>query len=123
MSEKTVLVTLVVVGFVITLGLSIVSGAASFNGLFFGVGAPLMAIAAFVAAYVCPPRTWSYGCAVTGGAWVARCGLAGGTITGLSLTSALSMLLPPAILYAVAIAVVCGGAAKLGQFLEQRSAS
>jgi hypothetical protein len=116
MSEKTFLAALAILGFVITFGLSIVSETtlALNSGLFWGLGVPLMALAALVAGYLCPPRTWSYGCAITGGAWAARIGLAGGS---------LSVLLPPAILYAVAIAVICGGAAKLGNFLETRSAS
>lgn len=116
MSEKTVLVTLAVMGFVITFGIAVVSetGAALSSGMYLGVGVPLMAIAAFIAGYLCPPRSWSYGCAISGGAWAARIGLARGS---------LSLLLPPTILYAVAIAVICGGAAKLGNFVEARSAS
>jgi hypothetical protein len=111
-SEKSVRFVLAVVGFVATFGIARVTERfeAWDAGLYWSLGVPVMALAAGIAGYLCPPRTWSYGFSV----------IAGSVATMIGLTG-LGNLWPIGLVFATALAFGCGLAAKLGNWLSRRT--
>jgi len=118
-SEKTVRFVLATVGFVVTFGIARAAATPDFpprikqawdTGLYWSIGVPVMALAAGIAGYLCPPRTWSYGFSVIAGSVATMVGLTG-----------LGNLWPIGLVFATALALVCGLAAKAGVWLSRRT--
>jgi len=118
-SEKSVRFVLAVIGFVVTFAIAKIAASPDWpprikqawdTGLYWSLGVPVMALAAGIAGYLCPPRTWSYGFSVIAGSVATMAGLTG-----------LGNLWPIALAYATGLALVCGLAAKAGVWLSWRT--
>lgn len=116
MSEKAIYFTLAVFGFALAFAISFISekGEPWDSGLFWTVGLPAMMLAAGVAGYHRPDRTWSFGFAVVGGfvAWIV--GVNNPFIRGFG------SLWPVGLLFGAVLGLVCGVGALLGSKLRQR---
>jgi hypothetical protein len=111
MIERTIYMLLAAFGFAVTFALSFATEKreAWDDWKYFAIGVPAMALAAGVAGYQRPNRTWSFGFAVVAG-----------SMAWMFAAAPLGSMFPVGLVFAVLIGLVCGVGAWLGSAVRQR---